>query len=84
MVSVTYFVVVPFERNEDGEFVMGKAFEVRSADSARFKVRLLAESGKGGVAFSRTGDPALGDFQEGEVLATLGELPERLETYLSR
>ncbi|WP_413993349.1 hypothetical protein ACMDCR_15410 [Labrys okinawensis] len=84
MVSVTYFVVVPFERNEDGEFVMGKALEVRSADSARFKVRLLADSGKGGVAFSRTGDLDLGDFQEGEVLAALGELPERLETYLSR
>jgi hypothetical protein len=84
MVSVTYFVVVPFERNEDGEFVMGKAFEVSSADSARFRVRLLAESGKGGVAFARTGDLALGDFQEGEVLLALGELPERLETYLSR
>ena len=58
--------MVPFERNEDGEFVMGKAYEAPSADSARFRVHLLAESGKGGVASAKA---ALSKAMNGAIVA---------------
>jgi hypothetical protein len=76
-------VVVPFENTEEEEFIMLDPIEARSADSARFKARLLADAGKGGVAFSRTGDPDLGDYREGELLVALGSLPGNLDEYLS-
>ncbi len=75
--------MAPFEHTDDGEFTMLDPIEARSADSARFKARLLAERGKGGVAFSRTGDPDLGDYREGELLVALGSLPGNLDEYLS-
>ena len=77
-------MVVPFENTEEEEFIMLDPIEARSADSARFKARLLADAGKGGVAFSRTGDPDLGDYREGKLLVALGSLPGNLDEYLSR
>jgi hypothetical protein len=55
MANVTYYVVVPFEHDDEGVFTILDPIEARSADSARFKARLLADAGKGGVAFSRLG-----------------------------
>jgi hypothetical protein len=83
MATVTYYVVVPFEQAEDGEFLMQEPMEARSAEAARSRARLLADAGKGGVAFSRTGDPELGDFKDGEILEALGSLPGNLDEYLS-
>ena len=83
MANVTDYVVVPFEHDDKGVFTMLDPIEARSADSARFKARLLADAGKGSVAFSRTGDPDLGDYREGELLVALGSLPGNLDEYLS-
>ena len=84
MASVTYFVVVPFEQTEDGDYFALEPIEARSAEAARFRARALADAGKGAVAFCRTGDPDLGEYSEGVVLAALGTLPEQFEDYLSR
>lgn len=66
MANITYYVVVPFEQNEEGDIVMLDPVEARSADSARSRVRLLAGAGRGGVAFSRMGDPELGTSRTGD------------------
>ncbi len=74
MTAVTYHVVVPFDRNEDGELVPGEAAEAPSADAARRRAQALVGKHAGAVAFSRTGDPGTGVFEEGEVIAEFGEV----------
>jgi hypothetical protein len=73
-VSVTYYVVVPFDRNAEGDLTAGEAKESPSAASAERQARLAAQSHAGAVAFSRAGDPAIGDFQDAAVLAQFGDV----------
>jgi len=92
--NVTYYVVVPFDRNEEGDLVAGDAKEATGALSAERGARTLAleHAGAvatrtvliwnglrtlalehaGAVAFSRTGDPSTGDFQDAVILAQFG------------
>ena len=74
--SVTYYVVVPFDRNEDGDLVAGEAFEAPNGDTARRRARALAASHAGAIAFSRTGSPESGDFDDAVVTAEFGEVDE--------
>lgn len=72
--SVTYFVVQPFVRTEDG-LVVAEPKTAQSADAARAIARQAA--GKGGaIAFSRSGDPSTGEFSDARVLGVFGEVPE--------
>jgi hypothetical protein len=50
--------------------------EARSAEQAiRMATSLAAKEGHcGAIAFSRTGDPALGEFQDAVILKTFGEV----------
>jgi hypothetical protein len=73
-VSVTYYVVVPFDRNAEGELTAGEAKEAPSAAAAERQARLAAQVHVGAVAFSRTGDPSIGEFQDAVVLAQFGEV----------
>ena len=73
MASVTYFVVVVFDR-EDGELRPGEPQEVRSAEAARRRVVSLAGAHAGVVAFSRSGDPATGEFSDAEILSQAGDV----------
>jgi len=73
MASVTYFVVVVFDR-EDGDLRPGEPQEVRSAEAARRRVASLAGAHAGAVAFSRTGDPATGEFSDAEILSETGDV----------
>jgi hypothetical protein len=70
MASVTYFIVVVFDR-EDGELRPGEPQEVPSAEAARRRVASLAGAHAGVVAFSRSGDPATGQFSDAETVARL-------------
>ena len=72
--SVTYFVVQPFE-NTDRGIVVGEAKSVQSAYSAVSLARRLAEKG-GAIAFSRSGDPASGEFSDATVLGVYGDVPD--------
>jgi hypothetical protein len=67
MASVTYFVVVVFDR-ENGDLRPGEPQEVRSAEAERRRVVSLAGAHAGVVAFSRSGDPATGEFTDAEIL----------------
>jgi len=79
MATLTYFVAVPFLRLEDG-FAAGQAVELPSANAAIGRARTLSAQPQhaGAVAFSRTGDPSIGEFQDGVVLAKFGDVPEDL------
>jgi hypothetical protein len=73
--SVTYYVVVPFTTDESGDLVPLEPIEAQSARSAMRKAADLATGRGGAIAFSRTGDPATGDFEEAVVLERYGEVP---------
>jgi hypothetical protein len=72
--NVTYYVVVPFDRNEEGDLTAGAAQETTSSLAAERGARALSLQHVGAVAFSRTGDPSVGEFQDAVVLAQFGEV----------
>jgi hypothetical protein len=79
MSQVTYYVALPF-RYVDGEMVAGEPQECRDAFKARSVAAVLASNTDncGAVAFSRTGDPALGEFDDAVIIARLGEIDDAL------
>ena len=78
MGEVTYFVALPFAQTDDGELVAGDAVECPNAGRAAREAEWLSRLNAGAVAFSRTGDPALGEFAEAKIIKQFGKLPPRL------
>ena len=77
MAGMTYFVALPFIRSdEDGVIVAGEPKEARSEEQAMRMARSMATADGhcGAVAFSRTGDPALGEFEDAVILKKFGEI----------
>ena len=77
MAAVTYYVALAFKRSEDGgEIVACDPREAHSSEQAiRLAASLAVEQGHcGAIAFSRTGDPSLGDFEDAVILKTLARL----------
>jgi hypothetical protein len=77
MADVTYYVALAFKRSEEnGDIVACDPKEARTADQAiRMAGSLSTEEGHcGAIAFSRTGDPALGEFEDAVILKTIGEV----------
>ena len=72
--DITYYVAVPFDRDDTGALTAGEAAETPSAPAAERKARSLAVMHAGAVAFSRVGDPTMGEFQEAVLLAQFGEV----------
>jgi hypothetical protein len=62
MASITYYVALAFMRSEGGDIV---ACEPK-------------EHAVQAIAFSRTGDPALGDFEDAVILKAVGEVDSGL------
>ena len=71
---MTYHVVVAFDRDANGDLTPGEAREVMSPLVAERRARALALEHAGALAFSRTGNPATGEFQDGVILARFGEV----------
>jgi hypothetical protein len=80
MATTTYYVALAFTRSEGGEIVACEPREARSPDQAIRMAGTLAAAGGycGAIAFSRTGDPALGDFDDAVILKTIGEVDSGL------
>jgi hypothetical protein len=78
MGTMTYYVALAFKKAEDdgGDIVACDPREARSSEQAiRMAASLVVEEGHcGAIAFSRTGDPALGDFEDAVILKTVGEV----------
>ena len=70
---MTYHVVVAFDRDAEGDLKPGEAREVLSPIVAERRTRALALEHAGALAFSRTGDPTTGEFQDAVILAQFGE-----------
>jgi hypothetical protein len=71
---VTYYIVVYFVRDAQGALTPAAALQAANAVAAEQAARVLALEHAGTVAFSRTGDSATGEFQDGAILAQFGEV----------
>ena len=71
---VTYYVIVYFDRDAEGGLKPIEAREATSAWGAERAARFLAQDHAGAIAFSRTGDPVTGEFQDAVVLARFGDV----------
>jgi hypothetical protein len=81
MAGITYFVDLPFDV-ADGSVVVGEPIECPSAEVAIGRAEGLCQifGHTGAVAFSRTGDPATGDFRDAKVIMKFGDVPDDLST----
>lgn len=72
-----YYVALPFTRIEGG-LTPGQAVECPSGAAAIRRAQALAsdKANAGAVAFSRSGDPNLGDFEDAVILKTFGQVPD--------
>ena len=71
---MTYHVVVAFDRDEEGDLKPGEAQEVMSPIVAERRARALELEHASALAFSRTGSPATGEFQDAVILAQFCEV----------
>jgi len=80
MANVTYYVALPFLRDDSGDMVAGNAEECQSASTALRRAEMMSRipGSIGAVAFSRTGDPMAGEFGDARLLRKFGNVPEDL------
>ena len=81
---VTYYVALPFVRNDEGELVPGEAQDRQSASAAESLARKMADTSAGAVAFSRSSEPASGEFEDAVVIRSFGEVPSMEELLSGR
>jgi hypothetical protein len=80
MADVTYYVALPFLQDEAGSPVAGAAEECQSSTSALHRAEILSRAAGsiGAVAFSRTGDPMIGEFSDAQLIRKFGNVPDDL------
>ena len=80
MANVTYYVALPFMRDEGGEITTGNAEECQSAATALRRAEMMSRipGSIGAIAFSRTGDPMIGEFGDAHLLRKFGDVPDDL------
>jgi hypothetical protein len=80
MADVTYYVALPFLQDDSGSPAAGAAEECQSSSGAirRAEVLSKAPGSVGAVAFSRTGDPMIGEFSDAQLLKKFGDVPDDL------
>ena len=81
MAEVTYFVALPFVAADDG-IAAGEPTECFNPTAVVMRAEALSRKPGhiGAVAFSRTGDPATGDFGDAKIIKKFGEVPDDLST----
>lgn len=81
MVDVTYYVALPFVAADDG-VAAGEPVECFNPNAAVMRAEALSrkEGHVGAVAFSRTGDPAIGEFGDAKVIRKFGDVPDDLSS----
>ena len=79
MAEETYFVALPFIATDEG-VAPGEPVECFNANAAVMRAEALSRKRGhvGAVAFSRTGDPATGVFNDAEVIRKFGGVPDDL------
>ena len=81
MAQVAYFVALPFVAADDG-IAAGEPTECFNPVAAVRRAEALSrqEGHVGAVAFSRTGNPATGDFSDARVISKFDDVPDDLST----
>jgi hypothetical protein len=80
MADVTYYVALPFLQDDDGTLIVGNPEECQSSTAAVLRAETMSRmlGSIGAVAFSRTGDPMIGEFGDAQLLRKFGNVPEDL------
>jgi hypothetical protein len=80
MTDVTYYVALPFLQDDTGAPVAGAEEECQSSSGALRRAEVLSKAAGsvGAVAFSRTGDPMIGEFSDAKLLRKFGDVPDDL------
>jgi hypothetical protein len=78
MSKQTYYAVLPFEIGPRGKLMEGQAVPATSGDHAVRLAHRMEPRVAGAVAFSRTGDPETGDWDDAVILVVLGAVPPDL------
>lgn len=80
MTDVTYYVALPFLQDDAGSPVAGNGEELQSPMAAIRRAEVLSRiaGAIGAVAFSRTGDPSIGEFNDAVLLGKFGDVPDDL------
>jgi hypothetical protein len=76
--TMIYYVAIPFTPAEGGGWAPGQAMECPSASAAIRRAETMSrhEGNVGAVAFSRNGDPNLGEFDDAVILKSFGDVPD--------
>jgi hypothetical protein len=79
MTEVTYYVALPFVAADDG-IAVGEPTECFNPTAVVMRAEALSRKPGhvGAVAFSRTGDPATGNFGDAIVIKKFGTVPDDL------
>jgi hypothetical protein len=80
MSDVTYYVAMPFLQDDTGLPIAGAAEECQSSTTALRRAEILSRAAGhiGAIAFSRTGDPMIGEFRDARLLQKFGNVPDDL------
>jgi hypothetical protein len=80
MADVTYYVALSFRQDDAGSPVAGPAEECQSSSAVLRRAEVLSRvvGNVGAVAFSRSGDPLIGEFGDAQVLRKFGNVPDDL------
>jgi hypothetical protein len=78
--SVTYYVALPFVRTEDG-VAPGEAQEMPNEGAAIRRAEAMSRdfTNAGALAFKRSGDPNMGNFNDATILKSFGQIPANLD-----
>jgi hypothetical protein len=77
--TITYYGVQPFESTAGGGSTVLAPIAAHSSGEAVRKAERLAREKGGAIAFSRTGDPTFGEFDEPVILGRFGDVPRDFE-----
>jgi hypothetical protein len=77
--AVTYYVALPFVRTEEG-VAPGEAQEMPNEGAAIRRAEAMSRdpANAGALAFKRSGDPNMGNFDDATILKSFGEVPKNL------
>jgi hypothetical protein len=78
--SVIYYVALPFVSTEEG-VVPGQAQEMPNEGAAIRRAEAMSRdaANAGALAFKRSGDPNIGNFNDATILKMFGEVPANLD-----
>ncbi len=79
MASMTYYAVQPFENARGGRSKVLQPIVTQSGAEAIRKAERIAKEKGGAIAFSRTGDDDIGDYDEPQILGRYGDVPREFE-----